>query len=122
MHEPAKARRAALAILARAPEASVHGLDETRGERAAKLIAEGVLARTAVGDPDALARQDAASEIQPPLRRVFRSTTELSLAGGTLVEARNAAVAPTSVAVTASSPTQRGALARWTTPSFTGGV
>lgn len=93
LNRPARARAFAAKLLALGDTVRVKGLEDGT-ERNATEVAKKILARTAVGDPDALARQDAASDVEAPLRRVFRSTTELSANGAELVEPRNAALGP----------------------------
>jgi outer membrane protein assembly factor BamB len=93
MHRTARARRVA-ERLARLPEdAAVRGADGAP-ERLARALAAEILARNGQADEDTLAREDAAADLEPRLRRVFRSTTELSASGAELVEPRNFALAP----------------------------
>ena len=97
MNRPARARAVARRLAALGEDLHVRGLDEhgvPPPERPAPRLAKEILARTERGDPDALALQDAASDVETPLRRVFRSTTELSQTGAELVEPRNVALAP----------------------------
>ncbi len=95
LRRPARARAFAKRLAAQAGDARVRGsLADGSPERSAAEVARDILARTGAGDPDALVRQDAASQVEPPLRRVFRSTTELSATGAELIEPRNLAGGP----------------------------
>lgn len=93
LHRPARARRVA-ERLAKLPEDCAVKGGEGLPDRLARALGADVLARTTRADRDALARQDATADLEPPLRRVFRSTTELSANGADLVEPRNLAGAP----------------------------
>ncbi len=91
-NRPARARAVARKLAALGDSVRTKGLDGI--EKPAPELAKKILAKADRADPDALARQEAAAEADAPLRRVFRSTTELSANGAELIEPRNLALGP----------------------------
>lgn len=83
LHLLARARRALDGLVAIEPEPRLQGDDGAPAP--ARAWASAARARLSAGDPLALALARGSAELIPPLRRAFRSTTELSQDGAALV-------------------------------------